>query len=341
MIGHDPHAVGVSHRGATELLNDKSHGGKGYRFAAVTSPSFQALLSNAVANEKRQRQKELREAKTDEVARLARREAVRQRIIFVLLVVVLVAGAIFVLTRDSSDEADTAADTDADTTTTSIDTSEAEEQAEELVEQIDEFAPPPAGASITGDTPCPEADGTSERTTSFENPPPVCIDVERTYTAIMATDLGDITIEFDPVAAPETVNNFVVLARYGYYQDVPFHRIIPDFVIQGGDAVGGGDPDNPTLGAGNPGYAIPDELPEEGEYVVGSLAMANSGPDTSGSQFFIITGENGAALPPEYSLFGTVTAGMDVVEQLDSYGTPGAGVPTEVVTIRSVSITEE
>ena len=112
-------------------------------------------------------------------------------------------------------------------------------------------------------------------------------------------------------------------------------------MIQGGDAVGGGDPENPTLGGGDPGYTIDDELPEEGAYEVGSLAMANRGPNTSGSQFFVITGDSGVALPPLYSLFGTVVDGQDVVTELDSIGTPGEGIPTDVVTIRTVTVTEE
>lgn len=342
VISHDPHTVGIGYRGATELLNDKSHGQRGYRLTAVTSLSFQALLSTAVANEKRQRQKEARSAKTDEIARLTSREVMRQRIILVLLMGVLVGGAVFLLTRDDTDDTATTEPGEAsEITTTTIDTELAEQQAEEAVEQIDAFLPPPSGVSISGETPCPEVDGSSERTTSFENAPPMCIDVAASYTAIMATDFGDITIELDPVAAPETVNNFVVLARYGYYENVPFHRIIPEFVIQGGDAVGGGDPDSPTLGAGNPGYAIDDELPEEGSYIVGSLAMANSGPNTNGSQFFIITGDNGVGLPPLYSLFGQVTDGLNVVEELNTIGTPGAGVPAEVVNIQSVTIIEE
>lgn len=342
VISNDPHAIGVCHRGATELLNDKSHGRRGYRLATVTSLSFQALLSTAVANEKRQRQKELRTGKSDEIARLTRQEVVRQRVILVMLIAVLVGGAFYLLTRDTSDEpvAVDAGDSTASTTPTTVDPELAVEQAEELVEQIDAFTPPPPGAAITGETPCPETDGTSIRTTSFENPPPMCIDASLSYTAVISTDLGDMTVALDPVAAPQTVNNFVTLARYGYYQDVPFHRIIPEFVIQGGDAVGGGNPESPSLGAGNPGYAVPDELPDEGAYEIGSLAMANSGPDTNGSQFFIITGANGMSLPPLYSLFGQVTEGLDVVTALNAIGTPGAGVPVEVVNIRSVTIIE-
>jgi cyclophilin family peptidyl-prolyl cis-trans isomerase len=328
VIGHDAHAVGVGHRRATELLNDESHDRKGYRLRLLTSPTSHPLLSFAVTNEKRQRQKELRHQKVDELARLERKEMLRQRVLLVVLVGVLFGGAIYLLTR--GDEADPAAGAQAD----------AQAQAEALIEQVGQFVPPPSGATITGDTPCPAEDGTSERTTAFENPPPLCIDPAADYRAVISTDVGDITVDLDAANAPQTVNNFVVLARYGYYEDVPFHRIIPGFVIQGGDAVGGGDPANPTLGAGNPGYAIDDELPAEGAYQIGSLAMANSGPDTNGSQFFIITGDNGASLPPLYSLFGTVTAGQDVVTRLDSIGTSGQGIPTEVVAIRSVTISE-
>jgi cyclophilin family peptidyl-prolyl cis-trans isomerase len=130
------------------------------------------------------------------------------------------------------------------------------------------------------------------------------------------------------------VNNFVVLARYNYYEGSPFHRIIPDFVIQGGDAVG--DP----LGTGDPGYSFDDELPETGAYEVGSVAMANSGPDTNGSQFFVITGESGVALPPNYSLFGKVTAGFDVVEQIEAIETNADDAPTRRIVIETIRITE-
>jgi len=335
MIGDHPHAVGIGNRSTTELLNDKSHGREGYRLRAVTSPSFHPLLSSAVANEKRQRQKEARQERVDQITRLERQEVIRQRALLVILIAALVGGAIFLLSRDTeaSDTSETA------TQNGSGDTAAAEAEAD-LVDQINRFVPPPAGAAISGATPCPAEDGSSERTTSFENPPPMCIDPTVAYTAVMTTDFGDITIALDAVAAPETVNNFVVLARYGYYEGVPFHRIIPGFVIQGGDAVGGGDPEAPTLGAGNPGYAIDDELPEEGAYEFGSVAMANSGPNSNGSQFFIVSGAGGTSLPPLYSLFGEVTDGEDVITLLDEIGTPDAGVPSEVVQIQSVTITE-
>ncbi|HEX2063098.1 MAG TPA: peptidylprolyl isomerase [Acidimicrobiales bacterium] len=181
-------------------------------------------------------------------------------------------------------------------------------------------------------TDCPAADGSSPKKRRFDAPPPMCIDPARRYTAEMVTNKGTMTIALDPAGAPKTVNNFVVLARYHYFDGIAFHRVIPGFVIQGGDPEG--------TGRGGPGYRFEDELPRPGRYEVGSLAMANAGPDTNGSQFFIISGPAGVRLPPQYSLFGKVVKGLDVVEALDAAGTPGAGTPKERVVMESVTITE-
>ena len=180
-------------------------------------------------------------------------------------------------------------------------------------------------------TECPEADGSSPKRQRFDTPPPMCIDPDRSYTATMVTSKGTMTIALDPAAAPRTVNNFVVLARYHYFDGITFHRVIPGFVLQGGDPEG--------TGRGGPGYRFADELPRPGRYEVGSVAMANAGPDTNGSQFFVISGPQGAALPPQYSLFGKVVAGLDVVAAIDAVGT-SSGTPRERVTIESVTITE-
>jgi cyclophilin family peptidyl-prolyl cis-trans isomerase len=192
------------------------------------------------------------------------------------------------------------------------------------------------GAGPTGTPECPPEDGADERTTQFDSAPEECIDPSATYEAVMTTSRGEITIELDPSMAPKTVNNFVFLARHRYFDGVEFHRIIPGFVVQGGDAVG-----NPP-GTGGPGYQFEDELPTEGPpfYEVGSLAMANSGPDTNGSQFFIVTGDQGAQLPPQYSRFGSVVDGMDVVAEIEATGS-GGGTPTEPTTIESVTVTEQ
>lgn len=180
-------------------------------------------------------------------------------------------------------------------------------------------------------SPCPQIDGSSPKTQKFDGPPPMCIDPAKRYTAEMVTSMGTMTIALDPLAAPNTVNSFVFLARYHYFEGIIFHRIIPGFVLQGGDPTG--------TGTGGPGYRFADELPSAGRYELGSLAMANAGPDTNGSQFFVISGPDGMRLPPNYALFGKVIAGLDVVAAIDATGT-GSGKPKQKVTIESVTITE-
>jgi len=178
---------------------------------------------------------------------------------------------------------------------------------------------------------CPNPDGSSPTRQRFDAPPPMCIDPAHRYSATMETSKGTLVIALDAVSAPKTVNNFVFLARYHYFDGIVFHRIIPGFVVQGGDPEGSG--------RGGPGYRFEDELPQSGRYQIGSLAMANAGPDTNGSQFFIISGPDGARLPPQYSLFGEVVSGGEVVQALDAAGTKG-GKPKERVTIDRVTITE-
>ena len=149
--------------------------------------------------------------------------------------------------------------------------------------------------------------------------------------AIIHTEKGDMTVEFYHNDAPGTVANFIKLAESGFYDGLTFHRVLPDFVIQGGCPSG--------IGTGGPGYRFNDELPKPGRYELGSLAMANAGPNTNGSQFFVISGPDGMRLPPLYSLFGKVVSGLDVVQTINDMGS-GSGRPTEVVTIQSVTITE-
>lgn len=181
-------------------------------------------------------------------------------------------------------------------------------------------------------TPCPAPDGSSERRTSFDGPPPMCIDPAKTYTAEMVTSMGSMTIALDPIQAPKTVNSFVFLARYHYFDGLIFHRIIRDFVCQGGDPTG--------TGRGGPGYQFEDELPKPGRYEIGSIAMANAGPNTNGSQFFLISGSAGVRLPPQYSLFGKVVKGLDVLEAMQNVDTDRNDRPKTDVVIESVTITE-
>ena len=181
---------------------------------------------------------------------------------------------------------------------------------------------------------CPNTDGSGPRVTSFPAAPPMCIDPNRTYTAQINTNKGLIEVALDPKAAPNTVNSFVFLARNHFFDGLGFHRVVPGFVLQGGDPEG--------TGSGGPGYTFADELPQAGQYKLGSLAMANSGPNTNGSQFFIISGDQGTTLDPKYSLFCQVTAGLDVVSQIDALGTPDdpSGKPKEPITMSSVTIKE-
>lgn len=179
---------------------------------------------------------------------------------------------------------------------------------------------------------CPAVDGSSERQTSFDGPFDMCIDPSKTYTAEMDTSMGSMTIVLDAAAAPKTVNNFVSLARYHYYDGLVFHRIIQGFMCQGGCPEGSG--------RGGPGYRFEDELPKPGRYELGSVAMANAGPNTNGSQFFIVSGPSGQGLPPQYSLFGKVVSGLDVVDAMEKVPTGAGDRPNTDVVINSVTITE-
>ena len=169
----------------------------------------------------------------------------------------------------------------------------------------------------------------------WSSPPAMSIDGARRYAATLNTTAGDITFDLLVGDAPMTVNNFVFLAREGYYANTPFHRVIPGFMVQSGDPTG--------TGTGGPGYRFNDE-PVRRPYEPGIVAMANAGPNTNGSQFFIVHGANGSRLPPNYTIFGRVTSGMDVVDAIANAPTVQDGRensrPMDPVRIQSVTITE-
>ena len=179
---------------------------------------------------------------------------------------------------------------------------------------------------------CPASDGSSPRQTSFDGPFDMCIDPAKSYSAEMMTNHGTLVIALDAIAAPNTVNNFVSLARYHYYDGLTFHRVIQGFMLQGGCPQGSG--------TGGPGYKFDDELPKPGRYELGSLAMANSGPNTNGSQFFVISGPSGVGLPPQYSLFGKVVKGIENVDTMEKVKTGSRDKPKDDMIIESVTITE-
>ncbi|WP_416223941.1 peptidylprolyl isomerase [Tepidiforma sp.] len=155
------------------------------------------------------------------------------------------------------------------------------------------------------------------------------IDPAKRYTAEIQTTAGTMTAEFFPEEAPKTVNNFVFLAREGFYDGVIFHRVIPGFVIQGGDPTG--------TGRGGPGYRFDDE-PVKRPYLRGTIAMANAGPNTNGSQFFIMHADY--PLPPNYTIFGRLTGGEDVLDAIATAPTGPQDRPVQPVQILSVTISE-
>ena len=285
-----------------------------------------------VGTPKRERQKANRQQRLEELARQARagkRKRTGMYLLLIPLVAVAITGIAF-LVKGGSNSSGTA--TAASTTTIAGSSATLDLNTATTL-------PPPStivGATLTGDTPCPAADGSSARTITFAKAPPTCIDPTKTYTAVVTTNMGAYTVQLDAKAAPTTVNNFVVLARYHYFDSTLCHRAIPGFMVQCGDPTGSG--------SGGPGYTIADELPKAGDYKIGSLAMANTGSaNTGSSQFFLITGAEGVALPATYSLFGQTTDGLDTtVKALDAAGNPANnGVPPlKQIVILSVAITE-
>ena len=163
----------------------------------------------------------------------------------------------------------------------------------------------------------------------YSSPPAMVIDPAKNYTAVIETSAGSMTAEFFAADAPKTVNNFVFLARDGYFDGIIFQRCIPGFMIQGGDPTG--------TGRGGPGYRFNDE-PVTRQYLRGTLAMANAGPNTNGSQFFVMHADY--PLPPNYTIFGKLTSGEEVVDAIATAPTGAQDRPVNPVTIDSVTVTE-
>jgi cyclophilin family peptidyl-prolyl cis-trans isomerase len=180
---------------------------------------------------------------------------------------------------------------------------------------------------------CPASTATRVNTLSWKTAPPMTINKAATYDADVATTAGNFVIQLDAATAPITVNNFVFLAKHNFYKCVIFQRVIPGFIVQGGDPTG--------TGTGGPGYTIADEYPKAGSptYPLYSVSMANTGSaHTGGSQFFIVTGKEGeTGLANTYSLFGQVISGTNVVKTIQDAGT-SSGVPP-LVTYRILNIT--
>lgn len=213
-----------------------------------------------------------------------------------------------------------------------------------------EFVDPPPPGQRSEETVCPEEDGSSPRTTSFSQPPPQCIDPSATYTATFVTNLGDVVVELDTVNTPDTVNNFVVLARYGYYDDTSIFRTAPSIAIVQGGAPNTNSPADP-----GPGYTIEDEG-DGFTYQPGDLAMARTpAPNSASSQWFFSAGPATANLNGEpgnpdgsgrgtYVVFGRTIEGLDILEEIlslhvDDPALNGGG-PSEAVIVEQVLIEE-
>ena len=186
----------------------------------------------------------------------------------------------------------------------------------------------PAGGCGRVDTPAAGEDGSAEAPTER-------LDPERTYTLEFRTSCGSFTVTLDQAQSPKAAASLVSLARSGFFDGTIFHRVVPGFVIQGGD---------PTQrGAGGPGYSTRDTPPADARYVKGVVAMAKSQAEpagTAGSQFFVVTGAD-VGLPPDYAIVGTVTKGIGVVERIGELGDPATEAPTQTVAITKVTVAEQ
>lgn len=200
----------------------------------------------------------------------------------------------------------------------------------------------PAGAIACGGTKPPTADTVKQFNNKYSKPPPMTIDTSKTYVMTMETSCGTIRLELDPKTAPHTVNSLVFLAKQGFFDGSTFHRVVPGFVIQGGDPTG--------TGTGGPGYTVVDPPPKNAQYPVGTLAMAKTGSEpagTSGSQFFIVTDAAAQqSLAPggqgQYAIAGHVVGSMDAVTKISkvAVGGPSGDTPQQTIYIVKVTVSE-
>jgi cyclophilin family peptidyl-prolyl cis-trans isomerase len=285
--------------------------------------------------DKRARKRAARDAKQAAAQRAQKRRSTVRRAITVI-VLVAVAGGIYLLVGGGSSKPSAAGKSGTTTTTGATSTTSTSATTTTL-----------AAAQVAADTAsaaagCPSSVSGKLNKASYKAPP-MTIDTSKTYTATVKTDVGTFVITLDAKASPIAVNSFVFLAQRGFFNCIIFHRVIPGFVVQGGDPTGTGD--------GGPGYMFTEAGPTATanaaqQYPLGSVAMANSNspatttPTTNGSQFFIVTGSQGESLPPDYVLFGQVTSGMNVVDQISNDGSSSGVPPTITHRMLTVTIAE-
>jgi cyclophilin family peptidyl-prolyl cis-trans isomerase len=288
-----------------------------------------------MGTEKRARQKAGRQARIEAAIAAQQRAQTRSKVIRAVVaaaVIALLVGGYAFVKRDDNKTVEASASPGSTATTA----------AQGAVPAV--VPPPPAGKVITGDTPCPAADGSTERATKFEKAPPVCIDPTKTYTALIDTSKGAVKVTLDAAKMPGTTNNFVVLSRYHYYDNTALFRADPSIQI-----IQGGAPATNSSNDAGPGYTIPDEggpfTYKEGELVMARTAAPNS----TSAQFFLTYGPGSSSMNGQgpYLLFGTVTEGLDVLQGIQGISVPyppGSPIPgdgpKEPVIVNSVKITE-
>jgi cyclophilin family peptidyl-prolyl cis-trans isomerase len=280
-----------------------------------------------MATSKRERQKAARRERLERIQRYERRRKNIRRGVIVAIIAALVVGTGAFLFAGSKTPTTT-------TTTSTSTTSTTPPTTTTTLSKADQSAQAASNAKAVAFG-CPASTTTRVNTLSFKKAPAMTINKSATYDADFDTTAGAFVVQLDAATAPITTNNFVFLAEHNFYKCVIFQRVIPGFAIQGGDPTG--------TGSGGPGYSIPDELPKAASptYPLYSVAMANAGPNTGGSQFFIVTGANGEALQPNYSLFGKVISGIGAVKTIQNAGNPSQaadGIPP-LVTYRILNIT--
>jgi len=267
-----------------------------------------------VPSEKRARQRAAREARLAAQAKVDKRRRQFRNTGALVLVAAVIIGIVFLVSNAKSNKPKSASSTT--TTVAKTATGTAQQAADRIALK--------AG--------CPSSTTTAVNTQKYPAAPAVTIDTNKLYSATVVTTAGTFTMSLFAKAAPQTVNNFVFLAKKGYYHCVVFHRVIPGFMDQTGDPTG--------TGSGGPGYKFNNEnIPTS--YATGDVAMANAGANTNGSQFFIVVPGGAATLDADlasggYSLFGKVITGLNVVEAINAQGTQ-AGTPS--VTNRIISVT--
>ena len=280
-----------------------------------------------VPTDKRARQKSARRAKIEAQRRAAKRRQRTRQVIFVAIAAFVIIGSV-VLFGIGGTPTTTTTSTSSTTSSTSTTSTSSTLPTTTLPGHHDNQASVDATAVAHG---CPANSSQTVNTLTWPTEPALTISKSTTYYAHVLTTAGSIVIRLNQVTAPHAVNSFIFLANHHYFNCVIFHRVIPGFVIQGGDPTG--------TGTGGPGYSFQDELPKVGSptYPLYSLAMANSGPNTNGSQFFIVTGPAGEHLGDNYSLFGRVVSGFSAVSTINNDGS-AAGVPPSI-THRMLSVT--